>query len=74
MSKAQKKIIQAYESELGSFPVSHPERARKYFIKDVIKRKEKIEKFEQKYGIKIKSADTFEDLIKKLGVEKEAKN
>jgi len=70
----QKKVIQVYERELGSFPVSHPERARAHFIKDVIERKEKIKKFEKKYGIKIKPADTFEDLIKKLGVEKEVKN
>ena len=74
MFNEQKKVIQAYERELGSFPVSHPERARTHFIKDVIERKEKIEKFEKKYGIKIKPANTFEDLVKKLGVEKEVKN
>jgi len=74
MFNKQKKVIQAYEHELGSFPVSHPERARTRFIKDIVERKEKIEKFEKKYGIKIKSAKTFEDLIKKLGVEKEVKN
>lgn len=74
MFNEQKKVIQAYEREVGSFPVSHPERARTHFIKDVIERKEKIEKFEKKYGIKIKPANTFEDLIKKLGVKKEVKN
>jgi parallel beta-helix repeat protein len=74
MFKEQKKVIQAYERELGNIPVSHPERARTHFIKDVIRRKEKIEKFENKYGIKIKPTDTFEDLIKKLGVKKKAKN
>jgi nitrous oxidase accessory protein len=74
MFNKQKKVIQAYERELGSFPVSHPERARTRFIKDVIERKEKIEKFERKYGITIKPANTLEDLIKKLGVEKEGKN
>jgi parallel beta-helix repeat protein len=74
MFNQQKKVIQAYEHELGNFPVSHPERARKRFIEDIVERKEKIEKFEKKYGIKIKSAKTFEELIKKLGVEKEVKN
>jgi len=74
MFNKQKKVIQAYERELGSFPVSHPERARTRFIKDMIERKEKIEKFEKKYGITIKPANTLEDLIKKLGVEKEVKN
>jgi hypothetical protein len=74
MFNKQKKVIQAYERELGSFPVSQPERARTRFIKDVIERKEKIEKFERKYGITIKPANTLEDLIKKLGVEKEGKN
>ncbi len=67
----QKKIIQAYERELESFPVSHPERARALFIKDVIERKEKIEKFKRKYGIKIEPASTLEDLMEKLGVQKE---
>ncbi|MCZ2808800.1 MAG: right-handed parallel beta-helix repeat-containing protein, partial [Candidatus Bathyarchaeota archaeon] len=74
MFNKQKKVIQAYERELGSFPASHPERARTRFIKDVIERKEKIEKFEKKYGITIKPANALEDLIKKLGVEKEVKN
>jgi len=67
----QKKIIQAYERELESFPFSHPERARALFIKDAIKRKEKIEKFKRKYGIKIEPASTLEDLMEKLGIQKE---
>ena len=70
MFKEQKKIIQAYERELGSFPVSHSERARLRFVKDVIERKEKIEKFKEKYGIKIQPADTLEDLMEKLGAKK----
>ena len=71
MYTKQKKVIQAYERELGSFPVTHPERARARFIKDVIERKEKIETFKKKYGIKIQPASTFEDLMNKMGVEKE---
>ena len=71
MFKEQKKVIQAYERDLGSFPVSHTERARARLIKDVIERKEKIEKFRRKYGIKIQPAGTLEDLMEKLGVQKE---
>jgi parallel beta-helix repeat protein len=71
MFKEQKKIAQAYERELGSLPASHPDLGRALFIKDAIERKEKIEKFEKKYGIKIQAANTFEDLMKKIGIEKE---
>jgi nitrous oxidase accessory protein len=68
----QKKVIEAYEREVGSFPVSHEERTRMRFIKDVIERKEKLEKFKKKYGIKIQPASTLDDIMKKLGVQKES--
>ena len=68
----QKKVIEAYEREFGSFPVSHEERARMRFIKDVIEREKKIEEFKKKYGIKIQPASTLEDLMEKLGVQKES--
>jgi len=71
MFKEQKKIAQAYERELGSLPASHPDLGRALFVKDAIERKEKIEKFEKKYGIKIQAANTFGDLMKKMGIEKE---
>ena len=70
----QRKVIQAYERELGSFPVTHSERARTRFIEDVIERKEKIENFKRKYRIKIQPADTLENLMEKLGVQKEKKD
>ncbi|MFB0567491.1 MAG: hypothetical protein ACETVM_02770, partial [Candidatus Bathyarchaeia archaeon] len=73
MFSKQKKAIQAYERELGSFPVSHSERARASFIKDVIERGEKIEKFKKKYGVKVYPASTLEELMEKLGVQKEKK-
>ena len=68
----RKKVIEAYEREVGSFPVSHEERARIRFIKDLIEREEKIEKFKKKYGIKIQPASTLDDLMEKLGVQKES--
>jgi len=68
----QKKVIEAYEREVGSFPVSHEERARMRFIKDVIEREEKIENFKKKYGIRIQPANTLEDVMEKLGVQKES--
>jgi len=72
MFKEQRKVVQAYERDLGSFPVTHSERARLLFIKDVIEREEKIGKFKKKYGIKIQPAGTLEDLMEKLGIEKES--
>jgi len=68
----QRKVVEAYEREVGSFPVSHEERARMRFIRDVIEREEKIEEFKRKYGIKIQPASTLEDLMEKLGVQKES--
>ena len=68
----QKKVIEAYESEVGSFPVSHEERARIRFVKDVIEREKKLEEFKKKYGVKFQPASTLEDLIEKLGVKKES--
>jgi len=68
----QKKVIEAYESEVGSFPVSHEERARIRFVKDVIEREKKLEKFKKKYGVKFQPASTLEDLTEKLGVKKES--
>ena len=59
--------------ELGSLPYSHPERARARFIRDVIKREEKIEKFKKKYEVKVCPASTLEELMQKLGVQKEKK-
>ena len=70
--KKQKKVIEAYERELGIFPVSHEERARMHFVKDVISREEKIEKFKKKYGITVQPARTLEDLMEKLGIQKES--
>jgi len=70
---AQKKIIQAYEQELGNFPTSHPERARIRFIEDVVQRKERIEKFKKKYGVKIQPATTLESLMEKLDIQKKKK-
>jgi predicted solute-binding protein len=71
MFKEQKKIAQAYERELESLPPTHLDRGRTLFVKDAIERKEKIEKFEKKYNIKIQAANTFGDLMKKMGIKKE---
>jgi predicted nucleic acid-binding Zn-ribbon protein len=46
----------------------HLDLTRTEFEKDVIGRKDKIQKFETKYGIKIRPADSFEALIGKLGL------
>ena len=46
----------------------HLDLTRTKFEKDVIERKGKIQKFETKYGIEIRPADSFEVLIGKLGL------
>ena len=46
----------------------HLDLTRTKFEKDVIERKGKIQKFETKYGIEIRPADSFEALIGKLGL------
>lgn len=46
----------------------HLDQTRTKFEKDVIERKEKIQKFEKEYDIKIRPADSFEALIQKLGL------
>jgi parallel beta-helix repeat protein len=58
-----------YETELQQ--MSHIEAARVRFETDVIRRHEKIEKFEQKYGITIKPRSRLEDAITSLELEEE---
>jgi len=70
-SKKQKEILLEYESELEALPINHLDRARARFIKDSIRRKEKIDKFAEKYGMKLRPASTLEDVAKKLGIETE---
>lgn len=67
--KRQKKLIGRYETELKQ--ISHIEAARVQFETDVQRRREKIEKFEQKYGITIKPRCRLEDAITGLDLEKE---
>jgi parallel beta-helix repeat protein len=68
--KKQSKIVLEYESELESLPLSHPDRAKSRFIRDVMERNEKIEKFQKLYGIKIRPASAFDEAMDKLGIPK----
>jgi len=67
--KKQKEILMEYESELEELPTDHLDRARARFIRDLIRRKEKIDTFSGKYGIKLRPGPTLEDVGKKLGIE-----
>lgn len=69
--KRQKEGFLAYESELEKLQISHVERARARFIKDAIEHEEKVDDFRRKYGVSIRPARTFEEAIRKLGVQKE---
>jgi parallel beta-helix repeat protein len=65
----QKKIIQTYERELESISQANPLEIAKIFFKtDVERRRAKIGKFEEKYGIRIRPRDTLEDVIKSMRV------
>lgn len=63
-SKEQKKLIEKYKSELKR--ISRLDIARREFEADVQRRKEKIKKFEQKYGATVQTRNTLEDVIRSL--------
>ena len=69
--RRQKEVFLTYESELEKLQISHVERARARFIRDAIEHEEKVDDFRKKYGISIRPARTFEEAIRKLGVQKE---
>ena len=62
--KEQKKLTEKYKSELERISILNI--ARKQFETDVQRRKEKIEKFERKYGITVRPRSTLEDVIRSL--------
>ncbi len=54
--------------------VNHIERTRKLFNEDVERRRDTINRFEQKYGIVIRrSSDSLEDALERMGVKRETK-
>jgi parallel beta-helix repeat protein len=68
-SKEQKKIAEKYKSELER--VSLIDTARAQFEADAKRRKEKIRKFQNKYGVTVRPRDTLEDIITSLELKKE---
>jgi len=62
--KEHRGIVQVYGREMRA-------RARAHFVKDVIERRERIEKFEKKYGVKIRPTDNFEEIIGKFGIQRD---
>jgi parallel beta-helix repeat protein len=68
-SKEQKEIAEKYKSELER--VSLIDTARAQFKADAQRRKEKIRKFQNKYGITVRPRDTLEDIITSLELKKE---
>jgi len=67
-SKEQKKLLEKYKSELER--ISLLDIARTQFETDVQRRKEKIEKFKNKYGITVRPRNTLEDVIRSLELKK----
>jgi parallel beta-helix repeat protein len=68
-SEEQKKIAEKYKSELER--VSLIDTARAQFEADTQRRKEKIRKFQNKYGVTVRPRDTLEDIITSLELKKE---
>jgi hypothetical protein len=68
-SRAQSKMLAGFQNELETLPISETDRARTQIIEDVIRRKEKIERFETKHGVRIRSSNTLEEIAKKMGIE-----
>ena len=68
-SEEQKKIAEKYKSELER--ISLIDTARAQFKADAQRRKEKIRKFQNKYGVTVRPRDTLEDIIASLELKKE---
>jgi parallel beta-helix repeat protein len=68
-AEEQKKIAEKYKSELER--VSLIDTARAQFEADAKRRKEKIRKFQNKYGVTVRPRDTLEDIITSLELKKE---
>jgi parallel beta-helix repeat protein len=71
-SDEQKKMVEKYKNELKR--ISLLDIARKQFESDVQRRKEKIEKFEDRYGVTVRPHNTLEDVITSLELKKKREN
>ena len=70
--KEQKKLAEKYKSELERISILNI--ARKQFETDVQRRKEKIEKFERKYGVTVRPRRTLEDVIRSLELKEKRRS
>ena len=70
--KEQKKLAEKYKSELERISILNI--ARKQFETDVQRRKEKIEKFERKYGVTVRPRRTLEDIIRSLELKEKRRS
>jgi len=66
--KEEKKLVEKYKSELERIRLL--DIARTQFEADVQRRQDKIEKFEQKYGIPVRPRETLQDVIRSLELKK----
>jgi parallel beta-helix repeat protein len=71
-SKEQEKLLKKYKNELER--ISLLDIARTQFETDVQRRKEKIEKFKNKYGITVRPRNTLEDVIRSLELKRKKEN
>jgi len=68
LSRTQKDLIDKYKVELEQLSLMNS--ARNQFETDVQRRKEKIEKFEGKYGIEIRPHDSLDEIVKNLELKR----
>ncbi|HUW49107.1 MAG TPA: NosD domain-containing protein, partial [Patescibacteria group bacterium] len=71
-SKKNEELAEKYRSQLEQIDLW--DLARRQFEADIERRKEKIEDFEKKYGIKIRPHDNLDEAIKSLEMKKKKEN
>lgn len=69
----QKKTIQIYQRKLQKHAHEHFDTARALFQGDLQRRQAKIKKFENKYNVKIRPRNSFEDIVRATKLEKKEK-
>jgi hypothetical protein len=71
-SRKNEELAEKYRSQLEQIDLW--DLARRQFEADIERRKEKIEDFENKYGIKIRPHDNLDEAIKSLELRKKKEN
>lgn len=63
-----RRVVRELRSQLDAIPFKT--RAKRSLKKDLLQRKEKIRKFEERYDMKIRIADSLDEMLKRIGADK----